>query len=172
MEHGMSCIEKLQCQCVWHAKLVRSNTSKGVCGEDILEEALVPGITCQSTKTKLHIMREIVELYFWTTGRKILNKVIALGTVMDDIYDAFGTFEELEIFTEAIRRTLILSKQERFSCFSFDCFQFAWANDKILEIFINGFHALFSLGCFVKAFGRMDAAYFLQGYYLYVLKDK
>ncbi|XP_034212829.1 (-)-alpha-pinene synthase-like [Prunus dulcis] len=56
----------------------------------------------------------IVELYFWTTAvyfephysaaRKILNKVIALGTVMDDIYDAYGTFEELEIFTEAIGR--------------------------------------------------------------------
>ncbi|ONI24970.1 hypothetical protein PRUPE_2G272900 [Prunus persica] len=24
------------------------------------------------------------------------------------------------------------------------------------------------VGCFVKAFGRMDASYFLQGYYLYV----
>ncbi|KAB2594843.1 (-)-alpha-pinene synthase-like [Pyrus ussuriensis x Pyrus communis] len=56
----------------------------------------------------------IVELYFWTTGvffephystaRKVMAKVIAMGTVMDDIYDAFGTFEELDIFTEAIRR--------------------------------------------------------------------
>ncbi|XP_048420081.1 (-)-alpha-pinene synthase-like isoform X2 [Pyrus x bretschneideri] len=64
---------------------------------------------------KLPFARDrIVELYFWTTGvffephystaRKIMAKVIALGTVMDDIYDAFGTFEELDIFTEAIRR--------------------------------------------------------------------
>ncbi|KAM5559431.1 (-)-alpha-pinene synthase-like [Rosa sericea] len=56
----------------------------------------------------------IVELYFWTvgvffepqhaSGRKFLTKVIALGSVLDDIYDAYGTFEELEIFTEAIQR--------------------------------------------------------------------
>lgn len=56
----------------------------------------------------------IVELYFWTVGvffepqyasaRKFLTKVIALGSVLDDIYDAYGTFEELKIFTEAIQR--------------------------------------------------------------------
>lgn len=39
----------------------------------------------------------------------------------------FGFFQFVVCF-----RTLILSKQERFSCFSFDCFQFAWSNDKIL----------------------------------------
>ncbi|CAN6575525.1 unnamed protein product [Malus baccata var. baccata] len=64
---------------------------------------------------KLPFARDrMVELYFWTTGvffephystaRKITAKVFAFGVVMDDIYDAFGTFEELEIFTEAIRR--------------------------------------------------------------------
>ncbi|KAL6283769.1 hypothetical protein ACE6H2_014698 [Prunus campanulata] len=56
----------------------------------------------------------IVEFYFWamavyfephySAARKILSKALALGTVMDDIYDAFGTFDELEIFTEAIGR--------------------------------------------------------------------
>ena len=61
----------------------------------------------------------IVELYFWTmavyfephysAARIIVSKIIAVGTVMDDIYDAFGTFEELEIFTEAIRRFEIIT---------------------------------------------------------------
>ncbi|ONI13042.1 hypothetical protein PRUPE_4G199500 [Prunus persica] len=56
----------------------------------------------------------IVELYCWIlgvyfepqylVGRKFLTKIIALMSVMDDIYDAFGTFEELEIFTEAIHQ--------------------------------------------------------------------
>ncbi|CAL2254438.1 unnamed protein product [Prunus armeniaca] len=56
----------------------------------------------------------IVESYCWIlgvyfepqylVGRKFLTKMIALISVMDDIYDAFGTFEELEIFTEAIHQ--------------------------------------------------------------------
>ncbi|XP_021827711.1 (-)-alpha-pinene synthase-like isoform X2 [Prunus avium] len=56
----------------------------------------------------------IVELYFWVVGvyfepryvgvRKFLTKVIALVSVMDDTYDAYATFEELEIFTAAIER--------------------------------------------------------------------
>ncbi|PRQ44006.1 putative (-)-alpha-pinene synthase [Rosa chinensis] len=56
----------------------------------------------------------LVEMFFWITGiyfepqyvfgRNILTKLIELVTVMDDIYDAFGTFEELVILTEAIER--------------------------------------------------------------------
>ncbi|XP_034212843.1 (-)-alpha-pinene synthase-like [Prunus dulcis] len=66
-------------------------------------------------KRKLPFARDrIVELYFWVVGvyfepqylvgRNILTKWIALLTAMDDMYDAFGTFEELEIFTEAVQR--------------------------------------------------------------------
>ncbi|CAL8151405.1 unnamed protein product [Prunus armeniaca] len=62
---------------------------------------------------KLPFARDrIVELYFWIVGvyfephymatRKILTKVIALVSVLDDIYDAFGTYEV--IFTGAIER--------------------------------------------------------------------
>ena len=57
----------------------------------------------------------IVECYFWTlgayfepqfnVGRKILTKVIAISSILDDTYDAYGTFEELEIFTQAIQRS-------------------------------------------------------------------
>ncbi|XP_038905757.1 (+)-gamma-cadinene synthase-like [Benincasa hispida] len=56
----------------------------------------------------------IVEDYFWTlgvyfephfnVGRKIFTKVIAMISIMDDIYDAYGTFEELQVFTLAINR--------------------------------------------------------------------
>ncbi|KAB2611225.1 (-)-alpha-pinene synthase-like [Pyrus ussuriensis x Pyrus communis] len=54
----------------------------------------------------------MVELYFWivgvyfeplySVGRKIMTKVSVLLTIMDDIYDAFGTFEELVVCTKAI----------------------------------------------------------------------
>ncbi|KAI5333480.1 hypothetical protein L3X38_023611 [Prunus dulcis] len=56
----------------------------------------------------------IMELYFWIVGvyfeshymatRKILTRLIALVSVLDDIYDAFGTYEELVIFTGAVER--------------------------------------------------------------------
>ena len=61
-----------------------------------------------------YIRDRIVELYFWMLGvyfepryllgRKILTKVIAMTSVIDDTYDSYGTFEELQLFTEAIER--------------------------------------------------------------------
>ncbi|KAF5948759.1 hypothetical protein HYC85_014716 [Camellia sinensis] len=56
-----------------------------------------------------------VECYFWILGiyfepqyfptRKILNKVIALTSIIDDIYDSYGTLEELELFTDTVERS-------------------------------------------------------------------
>ncbi|KAK7257289.1 hypothetical protein RIF29_31153 [Crotalaria pallida] len=56
----------------------------------------------------------IVEGCFWILGvyfepkyslaRRIIMKVIALSSIIDDIYDAYGTIEELELFTIAIER--------------------------------------------------------------------
>lgn len=40
----------------------------------------------------------------YSLGRIILAKVCALTSVIDDTYDAYGTFEELELFTEAVQR--------------------------------------------------------------------
>ncbi|WVZ03704.1 hypothetical protein V8G54_024510 [Vigna mungo] len=54
----------------------------------------------------------IVESCFWIVGvyyepqyclaRSILIKVIAMTSIIDDVYDAYGTIDELEIFTDAI----------------------------------------------------------------------
>ncbi|KAJ0044673.1 hypothetical protein Pint_04332 [Pistacia integerrima] len=66
-------------------------------------------------ETKLPYARDrIVELYFWIMGvyfepqyalaRRILTKVIAIASLLDDTYDAYGTREELELFTDAIKR--------------------------------------------------------------------
>lgn len=49
----------------------------------------------------------VVAVYFepqYSFARKILTKVIAMTSIIDDIYDAYGTLEELQIFTEAIER--------------------------------------------------------------------
>ncbi|KAJ0034701.1 hypothetical protein Pint_25967 [Pistacia integerrima] len=37
-------------------------------------------------------------------ARRFLTKVIAMCSIIDDIYDAYGTIEELELFTTAIER--------------------------------------------------------------------
>nr|ARE72250.1 terpene synthase [Cannabis sativa] len=56
----------------------------------------------------------MVELYFWILGvyyepkysraRKLLTKVIALTSITDDIYDAYGTIDELQLLTKAMQR--------------------------------------------------------------------
>ncbi|TYG47417.1 hypothetical protein ES288_D11G336800v1 [Gossypium darwinii] len=40
----------------------------------------------------------------YTIARIFMTKVISLTSILDDIYDAYGTYEQLEIFTEAIQR--------------------------------------------------------------------
>ncbi|XP_058735287.1 (-)-germacrene D synthase-like isoform X2 [Vicia villosa] len=65
--------------------------------------------------TKLPFARNrIVEAYFWTlgvyfesqysVGRRIMTKVFSLTSLIDDIYDVYGTIEELQLFTHAIQR--------------------------------------------------------------------
>ncbi|TYG96185.1 hypothetical protein ES288_A11G328400v1 [Gossypium darwinii] len=56
----------------------------------------------------------LVECYFWMMGayfelhyavaRAFVTKVTCLLSILDDIYDAYGIYEELEIFTRAIQR--------------------------------------------------------------------
>ncbi|XP_048133553.1 (-)-germacrene D synthase-like isoform X5 [Rhodamnia argentea] len=56
----------------------------------------------------------LVEMYLWMSGvyfepnyeaaREILIKVVCILSIIDDIYDVYGTLEELELFTKAIER--------------------------------------------------------------------
>ncbi|KAK7257293.1 hypothetical protein RIF29_31162 [Crotalaria pallida] len=56
----------------------------------------------------------IAELCFWILGvhfepqysqaRTLMMKVISILTIIDDTYDAYGTIDELELFTQAIQR--------------------------------------------------------------------
>ncbi|PIN14350.1 (-)-germacrene D synthase [Handroanthus impetiginosus] len=64
---------------------------------------------------KLPFARDrVVECYFWilsvylepqySLARRILTKVIAMTSVIDDIYDVYGAFDDLQLFTDAIQR--------------------------------------------------------------------
>lgn len=64
---------------------------------------------------KLGFVRDrLMESYFWTIGivwepqfnncRKGLTKVAALITTIDDVYDVYGSLEELEMFTDIVQR--------------------------------------------------------------------
>nr|AGW18160.1 terpene synthase 3 [Copaifera langsdorffii] len=56
----------------------------------------------------------LVESYFWplsishepqySIARSITGKLVAVLALLDDTYDAYGTVQELELFTEAIKR--------------------------------------------------------------------
>jgi len=58
----------------------------------------------------------VVEAYFWPLGmsyvpkdsiaRRMVAKLISIISLVDDTYDAYGTVEELEIFTQAIQRLI------------------------------------------------------------------
>ncbi|XP_050369625.1 (-)-germacrene D synthase-like [Argentina anserina] len=73
--------------------------------------------------SKLPFARDrVIECYFWILGvyfepqysfaRRILTKVIAMTSTIDDIYDVYGTLEELDLFTRAIERWDISAMDE------------------------------------------------------------
>ncbi|KAK9055342.1 hypothetical protein SSX86_026425 [Deinandra increscens subsp. villosa] len=73
--------------------------------------------------TNLSFVRDrLVENFLWTVGanslpqfgplRRVLAKIFVLTTTIDDVYDVYGTLEELEQFTEAVCRWDINSIEE------------------------------------------------------------
>jgi hypothetical protein len=72
--------------------------------------------------TKVPYARDrIVEVYFWlvsisyeprnSTARKLATKLGGCISLLDDTYDNFATVEELEIFTQAIKRLISIQKE-------------------------------------------------------------
>ncbi len=65
--------------------------------------------------SKLEFVRDrLMEVYFWAVGmapdpelgdcRKAVTKMFGLVTIIDDVYDVYGTLEELQLFTDAVER--------------------------------------------------------------------
>ncbi|KAL1194648.1 (E)-beta-ocimene synthase [Cardamine amara subsp. amara] len=77
----------------------------------------------------------ITESYFWTLGifyepefkyyRTILTKIFMLIAIMDDIYDIYGTLEELEIFTTVVEKWDV-NHVERLPDYMKTCFLFLY----------------------------------------------
>ncbi|KAJ0575590.1 putative R-linalool synthase [Helianthus annuus] len=76
-----------------------------------------------SWDSKLPFLRDrLVENFLWTIGtnslpqfsplRRMLAQVFAMITSIDDVYDVYGTLEELEQFTAAVGRWDINSIEE------------------------------------------------------------
>ncbi|KAK5833351.1 hypothetical protein PVK06_017176 [Gossypium arboreum] len=74
-------------------------------------------------KEKLRFSRDrLMEIYFWATGlrfdpqyakcRICFTKYAFLATVVDDIYDIYGSLEELECFTKAVTGWDVKAVQE------------------------------------------------------------
>ena len=64
---------------------------------------------------KLSFARDnLMENFYWSVGviyepqfqysRRIITKLASLITIIDDIYDQYGTLQQLEIFTNAVER--------------------------------------------------------------------
>ena len=61
----------------------------------------------------------LMENFYWTVGitfqpqfgycRRMLTKVNALITTIDDVYDVYGTLDELELFTDAVERLVLIN---------------------------------------------------------------
>ena len=59
-----------------------------------------------------------MENFLWTVGmifepqdgycRRMSTKVITFINIIDDIYDVYGTLDELELFTDAVDRLLFV----------------------------------------------------------------
>nr|GMD52390.1 (-)-germacrene D synthase-like [Ipomoea batatas] len=64
---------------------------------------------------ELGSLTRLVECYFWILGayfepkyhlaRKFILKIITLTSIVDDIYDVYGTPDELKLFTDAVQRS-------------------------------------------------------------------
>jgi (-)-alpha-terpineol synthase len=66
-----------------------------------------------------------MENFLWTVGvifqtqfgycRKMLTKINALITTIDDVYDVYGTLNELKLFTDVVERFVLMAVHLR--CF-------------------------------------------------------
>ncbi|MFS7953452.1 putative (-)-beta-caryophyllene synthase [Helianthus anomalus] len=77
-----------------------------------------------------YVRDRLVESFFWalcvyfepkySQARIFLTKVFGMATIVDDTYDAYGTYEELKIFTEAIERYICMHSFQLMNTFGLE----------------------------------------------------
>lgn len=60
----------------------------------------------------------VMENFLWTVGasfqpqfgylRKMSTRIYAMITTIDDVYDVYGTLDELELFTDVVERFVLM----------------------------------------------------------------
>lgn len=76
--------------------------------------------TCLPEKLSF-VRHRLVECFWWALGftpepqfgysRRNLTKIAVLITIMDDIYDTYGSLDELELFTDIVERLVYRDKK-------------------------------------------------------------
>ncbi|XP_052109328.1 probable sesquiterpene synthase [Arachis duranensis] len=115
----------------------------------------------------------IAELYFfpfamnsepkYTTFRRVVTKVVQWMTIFDDTYDVYGTIEELELLTQAIRRWDISYIESLPECFKAIFNSIVELLDEIIELNGGSGESDLILQCLKQALshyaqGHMDEA--------------
>jgi (-)-alpha-terpineol synthase len=78
---------------------------------------------------KLNFTRDrLIECFLWCVGmkyepqfgyfRRMCTRICVIITIIDDVYDVYGTLDELELFTDVIERLEIMYYVLRDSSFS------------------------------------------------------
>ncbi|XP_072081867.1 probable sesquiterpene synthase [Arachis hypogaea] len=111
----------------------------------------------------------IAELYFWpfamnsepkyTTFRRVVAKVVQWMTIFDDTYDVYGTIEELELLTQAIRRWDISYIESLPDCFKAIFNSIVELVDEIIELNAGSGESNLILQCLKQAL-----SHYAQGY--------
>ncbi|XP_059435511.1 myrcene synthase, chloroplastic-like [Corylus avellana] len=116
MEIGVTTPVVIECG-LTTVKLAQCIMEIGVTTPMVIEYGLTTVKWWRSTGLgeKLSFARDrLMETFLWTVGvvfqtrfgycRKMLTKVGTLLTTIDDVYDVYGTLDELELFTDAVER--------------------------------------------------------------------
>ncbi|EXC44901.1 (-)-germacrene D synthase [Morus notabilis] len=125
---------------------------------------------------ELSAITRLAEAYFWicgvyfepqyALGRRITTKVLAVTSLLDDIYDVKGTFEELQLFTDAVHRWNI-SCLDPLPEYMKYCYRVLLElYEEIEELTVNEERGLYRIHCAKEAMKKHVQAYFDEANWL------